>query len=79
MNVPFHDLDSFLKENKKKLSKDNTVIFVCRRGNISRLAAYKAEQLGIKSISLKGGDAEWSKLNLPRVRAEKCIVRFGLH
>jgi cysteine synthase/rhodanese-related sulfurtransferase len=78
LHVPFHDIDAYLQKNKKNLTKSEAVIFVCRRGNISRLAAYKAEQLGIKSISLKGGDAEWSRLNLPRVRADKCIVRFDL-
>ncbi len=78
VHVPFHDLDTFLQKNKKELSKNNAVIFVCRRGNTSRLAAHKAEQLGIKSISLKGGDAEWSRLNLPRIRPEKCILRFDL-
>lgn len=78
IHVPFHDLDTFLQKNKKKLTKSEAVIFICRRGNTSRLAAYKAEQLGIKSISLKGGDAEWSRLNLPRIRADKCIVRFDL-
>jgi len=78
IHVPFHDIDSFLQKSKKKLVKNEAVIFVCRRGNTSRLAAYKAQQLGVKSISLKGGDAEWSRLNLPRVRSEKCIVRFDL-
>lgn len=78
IHVPFHSLDEDLKKNKKKLTKNEAVIFVCRRGNTSRLAAHKAEQLGITSISLKGGDAEWSRLNLPRIRAEKCIARFDL-
>lgn len=78
INVQYYEIDEFLKKNKKKLIKEEGVIFVCRHGNTSRLAAYKADQLGIKSISLKGGDAEWSRLNLPRIRAEKCIVRFDL-
>jgi len=77
-HVPFHEIDTFLKKHKKDLNKMGSVIFVCRRGNTSRLAAYKAQELGIKSVSLKGGDAEWSRLNLPRVRAEKCVVRFDL-
>ncbi len=78
IHVPFHSLDDYLKKNKKKLTKNKAVIFVCRHGNTSRLAAYKAEQVGIASMSLKGGDAEWSRLNLPRIRSEKCITRFDL-
>lgn len=78
IHVAFHNLDDYLKKNKNKLIKNEAVIFICRHGNTSRLAAYKADQLIIKSISLKGGDAEWSRLNLPRIRAEKCIVRFDL-
>ncbi len=78
IHVPVHSLDDYLKKNKKNLIKNTAVIFVCRRGNTSRLAAYKAEQVGIKAISLKGGDTEWSRLNLPRVRADKCVVRFDL-
>jgi rhodanese-related sulfurtransferase len=78
IHVPFYSLDDYLKNNKKKMIKNTAVVFVCRRGNTSRLAAYKAEQVGIKAISLKGGDAEWSRLNLPRVRADKCVVRFDL-
>ncbi len=78
INVPFNDLDDYLKENKNILTKNEAVIFVCRHGNTSKLAASKAEQSGISSISLSGGNAEWSRINLPRVRAGKCIVRFDL-
>jgi len=78
VHVPFHNIDQFLKKENWVLKKYQSVVFVCRHGNTSRLAAFKAEQIGIRSISLKGGDAEWSRLNLPRVRAEKCIVRFDL-
>jgi len=76
-HVNFHDIDTFLKKDKS-LKKAKGVIFICRRGNTSRLATYKAEQLGIKAINLKGGDAEWSRLNLPRIRSEKCVTRFDL-
>jgi len=76
-SVPFHSLDDFLKKNKQ-LKKSKGAIFVCKHGNTSRLACYKAEMLGVKVINLKGGDTEWSRLNLPRIRADKCIVRFDL-
>lgn len=77
MNVPFHTLDQFLKKNDQ-LKNLQGVIFVCRRGNTSRMACHKAELLGIRVINLKGGDTEWSRLNLPRIRAATCIARFGL-
>ncbi len=76
-HVSFHDIDIKLKKDKK-LKKEKGVIFVCRHGNTSRIAAYKAVQFGIKAINLQGGDAEWSRLNLPRIRSEKCISRFCL-
>ncbi len=78
INVQFYDLEKFLQKNKRKLIKNQEVIFVCNQGNTSRLAAYSAEKLGISSISLRGGDAEWSRINLPRVRAEKCVTKFNL-
>lgn len=77
INVPFHTLDEFLNKNNQ-LRTLRGVIFTCRRGNTSRMACYKAESLGIKAINLKGGDTEWSRLNLPRIRAKKCIVKFDL-
>jgi cysteine synthase/rhodanese-related sulfurtransferase len=76
-HVAFQDIDTFLKEDKE-LRKSKGVIFVCRRGNTSRLAAYKAEQLGIKAINLKGGDTEWSRLNLPRIRSASCLLKYNL-
>ena len=76
-HVAFHDIDTKLK-NDKKLKKKRLVLFVCKFGNTSRLATWKAKQAGIKAASLRGGDAEWSNLNLPRIRANACIVRFNL-
>ena len=76
-NVAFHDIDTKLKKDNK-LKKKKAVLFICKFGNTSRLAAWKADQAGIKAISIKGGDAEWSRLNLPRVRSDACITRFDL-
>ena len=77
INIPFHSLDDYLKMNKQNM-KTKGVIFVCKHGNTSRLACYKADIIGIKAINLKGGDTEWSRLNLPRIRADKCISNFNL-
>ena len=76
-HVDFSAIDSFTKRNRE-LKKKKAVMFVCKSGNTSRLAAWKAQEAGIKAISLKGGDAEWSRLNLPRVRSDTCIARFNL-
>ncbi len=78
IHIPYHDIDDFLKKNKRKLKKYEAVVFVCRHGAMSRLATFKAQEMGIKSINLKGGDAEWSRLNLPRIRSENCIKCFDL-
>ncbi len=67
--------DKQLKDSKYKNKK---VIFVCRRGNSSKIATFKAREAGIEAYSLKGGMTEWSRLNLPRVRAEVCIQRYNL-
>ena len=75
-HVVFSDIDEKIKD--RKLRKKKVVVFVCKFGNTSRLAAWKAERAGIKAASLKGGDAEWSKFDLPRVRSDTCIARFDL-
>ena len=77
LHVPFHDIDSKIKKDKK-LRKKKIVLFVCKFGSTSRLAAWKAERIGIKAVNLVGGDAEWSRLNLPRIRSEACITKFDL-
>lgn len=78
IHVPFYNIDTFLQKNKKYFSKNKTLVLICKHGNTSRLVAYKAKELGIKAISLKGGTTEWSAFNLPRVRLDKCIVKFNL-
>ena len=77
INVPYHELDRYLKKNKRKLKNQTGVLFVCLRGNTSRLAAYQAKLLGIEALSLSGGDTQWSQLDFPRVRADKCIAKYG--
>jgi cysteine synthase A len=75
-HVSFGDIGERIKD--KKLKKQQAVIFVCKFGNSSRMAAWKAEQAGIKAISLKGGDTEWSRVGLPRIRSDTCVTRFDL-
>ncbi len=78
VNVPFSELDDHLAEHSGELKKQKGVLFVCLRGNSSRLASSRAQILGIRAFSLKGGDAEWSRSDYPRVRADKCIRKFDL-
>ncbi len=68
INVPFDSVDEFLSNNNQ-LKSLKGVVFVCRRGNTSRMACYKAESLGLKAINLKGGFTEWGSLNLPVISA----------
>lgn len=76
-NVPLHEIDTFL-QNDTDLKDADGVIFVCYHGNASRLATHKALQAGIDAFSLNGGNVEWSRLGLPRIRPETCITRFDL-
>lgn len=78
VNVPMYKLDAYLKENIGAMKKDEKVFFVCVRGNNSKFAAQKAQMLGINACSIAGGDSEWSRLDLPRFRSEKCVLRYDL-
>jgi cysteine synthase/rhodanese-related sulfurtransferase len=78
INVPLPQLDEYLDTNRNNLAGTDKVLFVCRRGNSSRVATQKAQRRGINSYSLSGGDTEWSRLDLPRVRADRCVTRYGL-
>lgn len=40
IHVPYAEIDSYLKKNKRKLKKQKSVLFVCRYGSASRAAAY---------------------------------------
>jgi rhodanese-related sulfurtransferase len=78
INVPFHDLDTYLKKYRRQLKNQTNLVFVCQRGHKSRLACHKANMLGLKSCSMRGGDIEWSALNLPRWRNENCVIKYKL-
>lgn len=58
--------------NLQKESKGKKVIFVCKTGNRSNTATHIARTKNIDAINMVGGLAEWSSLNLPRVRPEVC-------
>lgn len=75
-HISISDVDKLARN--RALKKKRLVLFVCKFGNTSRLAAWKASEAKISAISLKGGDAEWSRLSLPRERATKCVQKFKL-
>jgi rhodanese-related sulfurtransferase len=55
-----------LDENIHKLSKDRTIVFVCRSGSRSARAAGYAKECGFTSVyNLKGGMLLWNDLHLP--------------
>ncbi|KUO95525.1 hypothetical protein ATW55_09520 [Ferroacidibacillus organovorans] len=56
-NIPLGTLDRMLSE----LPKDKDVVFVCRSGARSSMAARKAQKSGFKAIyNLTGGMSSWS-------------------
>ncbi|WP_197460882.1 rhodanese-like domain-containing protein [Ferroacidibacillus organovorans] len=56
-NIPLGTLDRMLAE----IPKDKDVVFVCRSGARSSMAARKAQKGGLKAIyNLTGGMSSWS-------------------
>ena len=55
-----------LPEKLSQLSKDKTIVFVCRSGGRSARAAALASENGFTSVyNLKGGMLRWNELHLP--------------
>ena len=55
-----------LNESIHQLSKDKTIVFICRSGGRSARAAAIAKALGFESVyNLKGGMLLWNDLHLP--------------
>ena len=58
-----------IPEHIPGLSKDETVVFVCRSGGRSARAAAFAQSLGIENAyNMKGGMLLWNSLGLPVVK-----------
>lgn len=55
---PYHK--PFFAENK-------TYVFFCASGWRSLLAAQTAQEMGLKSASMRGGYSEWKKAGLPTI------------
>lgn len=61
------DLEEFQINLKDKiLDQSNPILFICRGGARSAVAASLAEQIGYKNCyNIDGGMVEWEKHNLP--------------
>lgn len=77
VNIALAELEYFLA-NDNSVKAATGVVMICNHGKTSYVAAEKAVALGIEAISLKGGDVEWSRQNLPRYKADKCVKRYNL-
>ncbi len=55
-----------LPDNLNQISKDETVVFICRSGGRSARAAAFAQSIGYDHVfNLKGGMIRWNELLLP--------------
>jgi cysteine synthase/rhodanese-related sulfurtransferase len=72
MHIELHKLTKQLPKLQKQ-SKGKKVLFVCKTGNRSGLAAQLARTKNIDALNLVGGVTEWSKLNFPRIRPKICV------
>ncbi len=60
-----------------KLLGEKRVLFVCSAGIQSTSLALKARSAGLATAeSLKGGTAEWTRRDLPRIRPMNCRSRY---
>lgn len=69
------ELQVFTTNIKKyaKKYKDKKVLFICKSGNRSGIAASLARTNGLDTYNIMGGVTEWSARNLPRIRPDICI------
>ncbi|NGN41548.1 rhodanese-like domain-containing protein [Mesorhizobium sp. CGMCC 1.15528] len=57
--------------HKPAFAEDKTFVFFCASGWRSLLAAKVAQEMGLKSMSMRGGFSEWKKAGLPVAEREK--------
>ena len=71
-NMVLSNVIDNLKKYVKRM-KGKKVIVVCNFGVKSKQIVKLLRNQGIEAYSLKGGLTEWSKLDLPRWKVEKCF------
>ncbi|MEI5676848.1 MULTISPECIES: rhodanese-like domain-containing protein [unclassified Mesorhizobium] len=57
--------------HKPAFAEDKTFVFFCASGWRSLLAAKVAQEMGLKSMSMRGGFSEWKKAGHPVAEREK--------
>lgn len=65
-----YNMDNFLRELHKYVSKDEEFALICRSGNRSAIIGAYLDALGYKVINIKGGINYVKALKLPIVRKE---------
>ena len=64
-----------LPEKLKEFDGDCTLVFQCRSGGRSAIAASMAKAAGVQNVvNMTGGIAEWAKAGLPVVQADSEVV-----
>ncbi len=61
--------------HKPAFAEDKTFVFFCASGWRSLLAAKVAQEMGLKSMSMRGGFSEWKKSGHPVAEREKRDVK----
>jgi rhodanese-related sulfurtransferase len=61
--------------HKPAFAEDKTFVFFCASGWRSLLATKVAQEMGLKSMSMRGGFSEWKKAGHPVAERERREVR----
>lgn len=61
--------------HKPAFAEDKTFVFFCASGWRSLLAAKIAQEMGLKSMSMRGGFSEWKKAGHPVAERERREVK----
>lgn len=67
-----------LRAQADRMLRGRGVIIACAVGQRSLRCVQALRDAGVEAWSLCGGIAEWSALDLPRVRPEACAMRHGV-
>ncbi len=73
MRIDFETLRTHGDIFAKAFVKEGQPVFICQFGGMSAMLATQFRAVGINAYSLVGGTVEWSRLNLPRIKAPQCL------
>lgn len=77
INIPENDFITHVN-SFAELYKHDVLYFVCDFGGRSFEVCRYAQAKNLTAVNLEGGLTAWSEQNLPRVRDEKCVLRYQL-